>query len=246
MDGPASGLDHLRVRVADPAAACRALTRAGFAASELDVGHAAVIFLRDHLEIGRGDVAAAELEMLALADAPLPDREPTHIRQLGAVRFAETDLGGAPALPLAASRALTPANLRTPAALRHANGAVGIAGLTIVTRAPAAAASSLPGVLGSDALTRTDGIVAARIGAATLLLATWDDAEALHPDLVVDPETVGSDAPLAVALSIEVARLDRTVAVLEAGELPFRRRPDGSLGLKLAALGLSLEFRETA
>jgi hypothetical protein len=129
--------------------------------------------------------------------------------------------------------------------LRHPNGALGLAGATCVVADPEAAAGTLAGLLGEAALTRTDAIVAVRLGETTLLLASASDAELLHPDL-----TCALDDPVPaariVAIALAVADPERTAAVLAERGCDVRRRPDGSLGTAAPALGLALEFRTAA
>ena len=246
MEPQRPGLDRLRLNVVDLAAAEAALDRAGFATVPLEApGWLGVVLPFAHLEFEAAEalgIAAlgvvVEAEHPAANDAAAPTREVVGTARLA---FAEAPIG-AGELPLVRSRTLTPEALRPPAALRHTNGALAFVGATCVVADPEAVARDLALLCGQDVLTRTDGIVAARLGGATLLVAAASDAELLHPDLT-DPPAEPVAGPRVVALAFEVADVERTATTLAERGQPVRRRADGSLGTTLPALGVAVEFR---
>jgi hypothetical protein len=249
LDRPSWRLDHVRLGLGDAAAAAAELRAAGFAMAELGQGAHALVLVHEHLELAPGRDRWPRLEALTLepAAAATASEAPTALRHAGEASFAESRIGAADAaLPLCRSRQLTPERLRTPARLRHPNGATTLAGLTLVVPAPRAAAAALAAVVGAAALTTTDRMVAAHLGRTSLLLTTPDDAELVHPDLVVDLEAEVPPVALAVALSVQVGDLEEARAVLAAAGLAHRRRADGSVGVRLEAAGLALELRGPA
>jgi hypothetical protein len=249
LEGPNLRLDHLRLAVPDADAATAALEGLGFAVrAPTGVAWRAVVFAFEHLElvpapdhglmaVGVGDVR----DRPAANDAAPPTRR---IDGEPPITFAERDLGVA-GLPVVHARTLTAEALRPVSALRHPNRALALVGATLVVPDPAAVAVALAPVLGDARITRTDAVVAVHLGVTTLLLAAPSDAELLHPDLPDDVEE-GATAPRVVSLAIGVADTERAASVLAERGRTVRRRPDGSLGVAVPALGLSLEFRTTA
>jgi len=246
LEGPIVHLDHLRLRVPDPKAAETDLEELGFHVHRLDSADwRAVVLPFAHLELEADGVEGLVAIGLAgrtgrggggASEAAVPTR-----RVDAALAFAECEAGIA-GLPLAFSRTLAPEALRPAAALRHGNGAVGLASVTCVVSAPVALAPKLAAMLGESLVTRTDDVIAVRLDRTVLLLATAADAELLHPDLA----SRASAAPALVAIDVTVDDLARVEAVLAAAGRPARRRADGSLGASVPALGLRVAFHAAA
>jgi hypothetical protein len=252
LEGPDVRFDHLRVGVADVAAAAAALEGLGFArVPDGPADWCGVAFAFQHLEFEPAPTARlAGIGLSHRGDRPAANEPAPATRILeGAARlaFAEEDLAVA-GLPVRRSRLLTPDALRPPAALRHPNRALGLVGATVIVPDATAAARALAPVLGEAGTTRTDTLLAVHLERVTLLFTAGRDVDLLHADLPFDPEAeVEAQAgPRVAALTIAVGDGDRTAAVLAAHGHDPRRRPDGSLGLAVPALGLALEFRTAA
>jgi len=234
--------------VPDLSAATTALAAVGFhVLGSDDADWRGVVLPFEHVELTAA--AAPGLAGIGLASraeaAVANDASPSSRRVLGppALTFAETSVP-AGELPVSLTRTLTPAALRPPEALRHACGAVALRAATCVVTAPDEVGDALRPTVGPDALTRTDAIVTLRLSNAVLLLTTPSDVELIHPDL--PDHHAATAAPWVAALTFEVADIERAAAAVGGDTAAMRRRPDGSLGVTAAALGLSLEFRRAA
>jgi hypothetical protein len=157
------------------------------------------------------------------------------------LRFANVMLDPAEraGLNLFACRHLTPEPMRRPAWLRHPNGALRIAGLTVVADDLAPLAAFAERVVGSAAVTRTDQIRTIQTGTAPIVLATPDDAALLHPGFDL-PEA--APEPLLAVMEIAVAELATTAAFLTRQSVPYEREgnaavlvaPEHANGVRLA------------
>jgi catechol 2,3-dioxygenase-like lactoylglutathione lyase family enzyme len=136
---------------------------------------------------------------------------------------------------------LTPELLRRPEWLIHANGAVGIKGLTIAIDDPVALVPTYERLFGPQAVNRTDDIVTLHVGRHTILFANRWDLEALHPELELPEE--GWAEPRVVLMTLATADLERTIDHLTFGQVEFeQRRGHAVLVPAFAASGAALEF----
>jgi len=245
LEGPGVRFDHLRVGVADVAAARSALERLGFAPVPAETGDwCGVAFPFHHLEFepaaqaGHAAVGLCDRDDHPAANEPAPATRVVEAAER--LAFAEEDLAVA-GLTVRRSRLLTPDGLRPPAALRHPNRALGLVGATLIVPDATAAARALAPVLGEAGTTRTDTLLAVHLGPVTLLFTAGADVDLLHADLPFDPAAV--TAPRVASLTVAVGDIERTAALLTEHDVAVRRRPDGSLGLADTDLGLALEFR---
>ena len=135
----------------------------------------------------------------------------------------------------------TPELLRRPEWLVHANGAVGLKGITVATDDPVALVPAYERMFGPQAVNRTDDIVTLHAGRHTILFANRWDLEALHPELELpagDPSQ-----PRIVLMTLATADLDRTIDHLTFGQIEFEQRRGGAVLVPgVMATGAALEF----
>jgi hypothetical protein len=135
---------------------------------------------------------------------------------------------------------LTPEPMRRPAWLRHPNGAVGIAGVTVIADDVEPLAYLAEQLVGSAAVTRTDRIRTVQTGGAPIVLATPDDAGLLHP--AFDLPASAPEPRLAV-LEIAVADTTITRRFLDQQQVPFVAEKNGTpLVQPVDATGVHLAF----
>ena len=134
--------------------------------------------------------------------------------------------------------------MREASWLRHANGAQGIASLTIAVDDPDAYYERMAQVFGSTCLTQTDDTLAIHTGHGVLLFVTPDDLDMLHPELEAIPiDAAGEGAPTLAALSVAVRDLPTTAAWLDHHDIAYRRDSGGTIGVPPAHThGVMLEF----
>ncbi|HEV2675743.1 MAG TPA: VOC family protein [Aliidongia sp.] len=136
---------------------------------------------------------------------------------------------------------LTPELLRRPEWLVHANGAVGLKGLTIAIDDPVALVPAYERLFGPQAVNRTDDIVTVHAGRHTILFANRWDLEALHPELELPEGEVGE--PRIVMMTLASSDLERTIDHLTFGQIEFeQRRGHAILVPGFMATGAALEF----
>jgi len=166
-----------------------------------------------------GLASAAAGSLMRLLESETPPVE---------LRFANVMLDPAEraGLNLFACRHLTPEPMRRPAWLRHPNGALRIAGLTVIADDLEPLAAFAERVVGSAALTRTDQIRTIQSGTAPIVLATPDDAALLHPGF--DLPQAAPEPRLAV-LEIAVGDLARTAAFLTRQNVPHAGEGDSTV-----------------
>lgn len=135
---------------------------------------------------------------------------------------------------------LTPEPMRRPAWLRHPNGAVGVAGVTVIADDVEPLARLAGQLVGSAAVTRTDRIRTVQTGGAPILLATPDDAGLLHP--AFDLPT-SAPAPCLAVLEVAVTDTAATSRFLAQQQVPFVAEKSGTLLVQpAAATGVHLAF----
>ena len=143
-------------------------------------------------------------------------------------------------LNLFACAHLTPGPMRRAAWLNHPNGAERIAGLTVIADAVEPLAAFAARIVGSAALTRTDGVQTVQTGSCPIMLATPDDAALLHPGF--DLPAAAPEPRLAV-MEIAVAEPAVTARFLEQQSVPHERDSDGAVLVEPAhANGVHLAF----
>jgi catechol 2,3-dioxygenase-like lactoylglutathione lyase family enzyme len=134
---------------------------------------------------------------------------------------------------------LTPDMVRRPAWLEHANGARGIASVTIAVENPPAAADAYRTLFGPGAVVETDDVLTVRGGEHTLLFVAPDEVTLLHPE--IRDEQLSRPGPVAVTLTVE--DIGATRAWFEANAVRFRPLADGTLSVPATeANGVLLEF----
>ena len=147
----------------------------------------------------------------------------------------------APGVSSFVTQHLTPELLRRPEWLVHANGAVGLKGITIAADDPVALMPAYERLFGPQSVNRTDDIVTIHAGRHTILFANRWDLEALHPELEL-PDGDLSD-PRIVLMTLASADLDRTIDHLTFGQIEFEhRRGFAVLVPGFMATGAALEF----
>jgi hypothetical protein len=144
------------------------------------------------------------------------------------LRFANVMLDPAdrPGFNIFACQHLTPESLRRPAWQRHPNGALGIAGLTLIADDVERLAALAERLVGSALITRTDEVRAVQTGTAPIMFATPDDAALLHPGFAL-PES--APEPLIAVMEITVDDPARTAAFLTGQNVPHEREGDGTV-----------------
>jgi catechol 2,3-dioxygenase-like lactoylglutathione lyase family enzyme len=179
------------------------------------------------------EAGLAPAEIAALGRRLEPDVE----LRFANVMLAPEATGG---VSLFACAPLTPDAMRRPDWLAHANGALGIASVTVAVDDPGAFYDPMAQVFGSICLTETDDTLAVHTGSGVLLFVTPDDLDMIHPEL----EAIATQgAPTIAALSLAVRDLGATVAWLDEQDVAYRRDLGGTIGVAPAAThGVMLEF----
>lgn len=262
-----TGVDHVLIAVADLAAAAATWRRLGFTPTprgshpEWGTANHCLMFQDGYLELitglpaqGQGvaglalataDAAAASAALNAAGVAAQPAQGLSRLLQAedGTVtpRFQIARLpDDALPLPSFLCQHLTPDLLRRPDWLEHANGATGLASLTIAAADPEALRPALERVFGPASTTATDATVAVHTGGTLILLSRPDDLDQLHPDLEIDPAEA---LPKVVVLTVTVGDTAAAAALLKANGIPFDRDHGGTLRVAAAeANGVAVEM----
>lgn len=121
--------------------------------------------------------------------------------------------GATPALASFVCQHLTPELLRRPEWLAHANGAMGLGGITVAVANTDGLADAYGRFFGMGAVTRTDDTVAVRVGPHTVLFAPVDALDLLHPGVEL-PER--AELPLAAVMTVMVKDLAATDTFLRS------------------------------
>lgn len=194
------------------------------------------------LALATEDAAASKAELAAASIAADGPKDLSRLLELdsGTVepRFHLLHLpeGASPALPMFLCRHLTPELVRRPDWLVHDNGARAIASIAVPAEDPPAALPAYERLLGPGAVTMTDEMVVLRIGSASVVLVRPHDMETLFPDVL--PEA----GPRPAVVTLKVADLEQTAAVLAAGRVPFGREPRAISVAAEDATGVALVF----
>lgn len=135
---------------------------------------------------------------------------------------------------------LQPDVMRRSEWLTHANGAVGMASITVVVPNVALVVDAYTRLFGESAVIPTDQVIAVHTGAGVIMFSSPSDVYALHPEL--EEEKIREDASL-VAVQISVDSLDKTVQALDAGGVAYESQANGDIVVEPdQACGVLLEF----
>jgi hypothetical protein len=127
-----------------------------------------------------------------------------------------------------------------PDYLDHANGAVGVRGVTAVHDRPAEVAPAYGKIFGDAAVNATDDATLIDTGAGEIEFVTPAVFDRRFPGVVQDP---AARAPYLAALTIDVEDRAATAACLDDRKVPYSVLPSGSLGVAPAeACGTLIEF----
>jgi catechol 2,3-dioxygenase-like lactoylglutathione lyase family enzyme len=229
------GRDYLElIGVIDPTQPRRSIEARIAAAGDVGVGFALASDDPDAVFHAWSEVGLAP-ERRALArplDLPEGTVEP---------RFALVHVPAAatPEVPIFVCHHLTPDLVRRPGWTDHANGAQGVRALLAVVADPAVLRAPYERLFGPAAVSATDAMLTVRLGAATLVVASAEDATELYPAFDAAPPAVPSIA----ALTIAVPDVARTSRVLEAAGVACERDRGRSIVVPpAAACGVLLEF----
>jgi catechol 2,3-dioxygenase-like lactoylglutathione lyase family enzyme len=146
-----------------------------------------------------------------------------------------------PALSSFVCQHLTPEFLRRPEWLDHPNGAIGLAGATVIVDDPAALVGRYERLFGPARVNTTDDIVSVHAGRHRLVFCTADDFAAMNPELDLPDGT----PPFMAMMSIRVRDLQQTADCLASWQVDHEE-PAGDRVLVPAseASGAILEFVE--
>jgi catechol 2,3-dioxygenase-like lactoylglutathione lyase family enzyme len=200
-------------------------------------GAAALAFATESAEATRAAWEAAGLRAAPLEAFGRPVDLPTGREE---ARFVTVtlELAQTPEARLFACQHLTPALVWLPDHLDHANGARGIASITIVTADPSATAAVHARATGRLA-TSTVGECGIELGATALRFVTPAGAAALFPD---DP-LLEREPPFIAAARLRVPDRAATEGLFDSQGVHRRTSPDGALLVPSGeAIGLVLEF----
>jgi hypothetical protein len=205
-DGPASRLDDILARQGD------SLIAAALAPVSPEAAHD---------ELTRAGLAPQDIVLLR-RPIEAPDGSPAEAQ----FRNFDLPLAATPGVRLFFCAHLTPELVRRPDWLRHANGARGVAGITVAVADVDAAAEALERLFGPGSVTRSDGVATVQAGRQQLIYATPDDLPALYPE-IEGLEDI--PAPRGVALRVTVADADAAAGHLESAGVPHVAAADGAL-----------------
>ena len=133
-----------------------------------------------------------------------------------------------PGLPSFICQHLTPELMRRPQWLDHANGALGLESVTVVVADPETAARGYEAFLGAGAVTRTDRVVAVRVGRHVVMFASEDELEQIHPGIDIGEN---AELPYAAVMTLAVRDLATTGAFLAGRGIPHGRVGDALIRL---------------
>ncbi len=196
------------------------------------------------LAFATDDAGAAYAALDAAGVSPAPPKELARNLELaeGTVqprfRLVHLPAEATPALAAFLCQQLSPEMVRRPEWLAHANGARGLAAMTVVVEVPQALGPAYARLLGAGAVTLTDAMLTVRAGHTALVFVTQAGFGDLYPGVELD---AGAGLPLIAAMTIAVDSVDAAAAVLDANAVPYAR--DGALVVDHAdACGVVLEF----
>lgn len=176
--------------------------------------------------------AAAGLEPLEIAELTRRIERPDGPAE---TRFKLVQLAPArtPGLRLFACAQTTPALIRHPDWLRHANAVAGLAGATVVVEEPEALLPALAPIFGIASIAVTDTMLTVFLGRQRLLYVRPDDLSVLFPD----SEPPAGPLPRGAAVSFRSADLDASAGYLESAGVSFDEPFPGRLHVSPAEAG---------
>lgn len=191
------------------------------------------------------DAAAAQFASAGVAAHPSglerPVIAPDGNEALARFARVEIDQAATPDFRLFACEHLTRELVWRPEWTHHANTAVGIAGVTVLSANPPALADAYARLFGAGSLTMTDDVLTVFVGRTPVLFATPADAETMFPTLAGD---IGGPLPRGFALTLEVADIDAAARHLAGAGVRFAQDGAGRLVVPPeAATGVLVEFR---
>ena len=191
-----------------------------------------------------GDETAAELARRGLhPGAPrdlarqleLPEGTALPRFKLVSLPAAET-----PGLSAFVCQHLTPELVRRQAWLAHANGAVGLSGVTVMVDNTDGLADAYGKLFGA-AVNTTDDVVTVHCGPHRIIFATPDDVAALYPETDIE---FHQSLPAIAVVTLRSGDLTRTAAHLTQWQVPHEELADGAIEVSPeAATGALLIFR---
>ncbi len=209
---------------------------------EVREGMFALAFASDDADALAAGLAAAGLhpegpkDLKRLLELPEGDVLP-------AFKLVHLPPGETPELRAFACQHLTPAMIRRPEWLGHANGARRLAAVTIVSDQPADAAFGYAGLFGDAALRAGDGEVAVATPAGDLRFATQRWLNRHYGGAGAIPAVA---APWPAAMTIAVDDLDRAAGVLARRGIAFHAGEANLVVPAAQANGTILEFTAAA
>ncbi len=130
--------------------------------------------------------------------------------------------------------------MRRPEWLGHANGAIGIASVTIAAQAPMELAPTMGKVFGLSRLADTDNTLAVHTGRGVILVSNAEDLEMLHPEF---ESCTDRDEPWLAAMTLVVENISATAAYLDSQGIDYRWENSDVIGVPPSAThGVMLEF----
>ncbi len=195
------------------------------------------------LALGTTDADAVKAQVEALGvrtegpnDLARPSEEPAGMVKFRNLFLDARDLAGVPVFICGHK---TPELMRNARLTTHANGANRFAGITCLAKDPAATASALAKLFGSQAVTKTVYGAEIDTGRGFIRIATDARIGDAHPGLKPHP---AAERPIWHVLSIGVDDPDATAALLARNGVPTERIGDVVRVGRAHARGLVLEF----
>jgi catechol 2,3-dioxygenase-like lactoylglutathione lyase family enzyme len=229
------------IGVVDPAAPLPGRLADALAKRE---GMFAIALGTDDADAAYADLKAAGLnpgEVIDMArDVEVPGQsEPTRPR----FRILQLPESVTPGLDVSLTQHLTPELVWRPEWQLHANGALGIAAITVVVDDPEPLLEPYEQLFGPGSCTPTDDILTIFTGHGQLTFVTPDDLNLIYPDVVIE-ET--AQTPFIAGASLKVRATDTVADYLTQSGVPYTRSEDSTVRIAPAqANGVVVEFTQT-
>lgn len=130
-----------------------------------------------------------------------------------------------PALSAFICQHLNPELVRRPAWLAHANGVIGVAGVTVIVESTAPLRLAYEKLFGAGVVA-TDEVLTVHVGAHRIVFATSDDFAVLYPEAEFD---LARPLPAMAALTLRCADPDRAADHLTRWHVTHEELADGTL-----------------
>jgi hypothetical protein len=148
--------------------------------------------------------------------------------------------GETPALSSFLCEQLTPDLMRRPEWLAHANGAIGLRGVTIVVDDTVPLLDCYEHLFGLANVHTTDDVLAVRVGRHRILFAGAEDFAAMHPEIELDER---AKPPFIALMTLTVDNIETTADYLTTWQVAYDAAADGTLIVQAnEANGVALEF----